>query len=84
MRAPLDYTLIWSSATDCEDCMPSGNEVSFWRPVPPDNYVSLGDVAVTGGIKPSVDMIKCVPEKYVREVEYEDMAWNERGFKVRN
>jgi hypothetical protein len=83
MKAPTDYTLIWSSAANCDDCMPSGNEVSFWRPVPPANYVSLGDVAVQGSQKPSVDMIKCVPEKYVREVDYEDMAWNERGFKVR-
>jgi hypothetical protein len=83
MKAPEDFTLIWSSATSCPDCMDDGNQISFWRPTPPEGYVSLGDVAVHGDQKPSVDIIKCVPKKYTREVKYEDAVWTEKGFKMR-
>jgi hypothetical protein len=83
MMAPTNFTLIWSSATSCADCMDDGRNVSFWRPIAPENYVSLGDIAVYGDEKPSVDIIKCVPKKYTREVQYEDKVWTEKGFKLR-
>lgn len=54
---PSDYTLIWR-----DEGTKSDGDGSFWRPIAPAGYVSLGDVAVTRWDKPPLDKIWCVRE----------------------
>lgn len=55
VASPTGYTLI---ATDKESGADSSG--SFWRPVAPAGYVSLGDVANTNWGEPSKDQIWCL------------------------
>lgn len=80
IQSPSDYTLIWNSS-NCENCLQEINNISIWRPVPPANYVSLGDVIVKGFGKPSLDMVKCVPKQYTNNFDYDQYVWSTSGFK---
>lgn len=58
---PIDYTEIWNDRS-------SGgkHDLTVWRPVAPEGYASLGDVAARGyGNKPSVNLVWCVRQDYV-------------------
>ncbi|WP_066072821.1 Vps62-related protein [Neobacillus soli] len=52
---PVDYIYIWNDSR-------SGSKMdgSCWRPVPPQGYVSLGDVFVGNHNKPSLKDVVCV------------------------
>lgn len=52
---PLGYARIWSDKGSR-----GKNDGSIWRPLPPDGYLSLGDVAAKGYDTLSVDKIWCV------------------------
>lgn len=79
VSSPIDYLLIWSSTgNDCVDCLEE--DISIWRPVCPEGYVSLGDVVVKGPDKPPLDFIRIVKKEYTNEVKYEKSVWNEKGF----
>jgi hypothetical protein len=56
LARPVDYEMVFSSIPNW----------SFWRPVPPQGYVSLGLVAWLWGSKPSTDEVMCVREDLVR------------------
>ncbi len=52
--------------------------LSFWRPIPPKNYVALGDIVVEGEDEPASDnLIHCVSLDYLNEVKNaQRMIWN--------
>lgn len=55
LKSPTDFTLIWEDRA-------SGAAAygSVWRPIPPEGYVSLGDVFVEGWDKPNRNSYVCV------------------------
>ena len=64
VKGPRDYLLIWSATN-------TRNKFYIWRPIPPDGYVSLGDVVtfknrapLTGSNAP----IRCVPKDVVKKL----------------
>jgi len=50
---PDDFELIWKS-----DC----STLSFWKPLAPDGYVAIGNVAVDSTTKPSLESFVCIRE----------------------
>tara|TARA_X000000950_G_scaffold280529_1_gene375351 strand:- start:5210 stop:6772 length:1563 start_codon:yes stop_codon:yes gene_type:complete len=54
------------------------SSISFWRPIAPKNYVSLGDIVVKGENEPNSDnLIHCISLDYVNEVKNaHKMIWN--------
>ncbi|MBN2326289.1 MAG: Vps62-related protein [Candidatus Omnitrophica bacterium] len=75
LAKPLDYIELWKSTGAMHE--PPG---SFWRPVPPDGYVSLGIVAQNGHNKPDLDQIRCVREDLTTAGMTGRLVWNtERG-----
>ncbi len=53
---PIDYEKIWDNKTNAEK-----GAFSIWKPIPPKNYIALGDIVVSGFDKPPVSLIKCLP-----------------------
>jgi len=73
VKPPLDYELMYSSQRHLgnyktPDIRNTGYH--FWKPIPPEGYVCLGDVVTVGFSqdKPSTDLIRCVPKKCTRSV----------------
>jgi hypothetical protein len=72
---PSDYTLIWTDKGSG-----GGHDGSFWRPVAPAGYQSLGDVAVLNYNKPSVNLIWCVRADLVGQGRFlATSIWDEAG-----
>ncbi|KID82410.1 DUF946 domain-containing protein [Metarhizium guizhouense ARSEF 977] len=56
LASPIGYTQIWTDAGS-----KAKKNGSFWRPIPPNGYVALGDVAQNGWLPaPSVGDVWCV------------------------
>lgn len=73
---PVDFTMIWADSGSGAD-----RDGSFWRPVPPPGYVSLGDVAQTGYSKPVLTDFYCVHNSLVVEGKASgggQFLWNDR------
>ena len=49
---------------------------TFWRPIPPAGYVSLGDIIDVSpiGKEPSINLIKCIPEECVEVLSNYDAS----------
>lgn len=53
---------------------------TFWRPVAPDGYVALGDVATYEWTAPSLDIIWCLRADLVKSADFEKTAiWMDQG-----
>ncbi|QIY58343.1 Vps62-related protein [Streptomyces sp. RPA4-5] len=80
LKSPTDFTLIWEDRA-------SGAAAygSVWRPIPPEGYVSLGDVFVEGWDKPNRNSYVCVRKtpvggrSYVREAVIGSSIWDDGG-----
>jgi hypothetical protein len=59
---PDEYYKVWDNSNTYEQ-----NNVSIWRPICPNGYESLSDVAVKGFNEPKIDTIKCVPKLCVEK-----------------
>lgn len=59
-KPPVEYTFLWQAT-------PPGIGLTFmcWRPVPPPDYVSLGDIVTLGGVDPSTTGVQCVLQSLV-------------------
>lgn len=53
---PIDYEKIWDNQNNAEK-----GPLTIWKPIPPKNYIALGDIAVAGFDKPPISLIKCLP-----------------------
>lgn len=76
LARPVDYTFIWADFGSGAD-----RDGSFWRPVPPPGYVSLGDVAQSGHGKPALTDYYCVRADLVVEAKTSGgghFLWNDR------
>lgn len=76
VRAPLEYELMWSDATQREEV-----RLCFWRPVPHEGYVAMGYV-VSVGYRPPRKGISCVrKDAVVAAGNPRNPIWAVRGHK---
>lgn len=90
IKEPINYRLIWNSKLKCSECQI--NHVQIFRPIPPKDYVALGDVAVKYNSKykslnkDTTDelnkllQIRCVPKECLRELKLGNRVWNNKDF----
>ncbi|KAL2257783.1 hypothetical protein VTK26DRAFT_9178 [Humicola hyalothermophila] len=75
VQAPVNFQGIWS-----DQGSGSNRDGSFWRPIPPQGYLSLGDVCWPGYGKPSTDQVWCVRADLVADGVFAGGAiWDDRG-----
>lgn len=58
---PIDYKLVFKNDTQ---------KIYVWTPIPNNGYKCMGDIITNTFEKPSLDLIRCVPDNWVREVKY--------------
>jgi VPS62-like protein len=73
VKPPVDYVLMWSSGPKPKQ------PFSIWHPVPPDKYVSVGDVTTTGFSKPHVEAYRCIRRDVAGEIHRGSEIWNDGG-----
>ncbi|UKZ90571.1 uncharacterized protein TrAFT101_005581 [Trichoderma asperellum] len=62
VTSPTGYTLIWKDEKSKAD-----KDGSFWRPIAPNGYVALGDVARGGWSTPDISDVWCVRADLVKQ-----------------
>lgn len=58
---PIDYKLVFKNDTQ---------KIYVWTPISDNGYKCMGDIITNTFEKPSLDLIRCVPDNWVREVKY--------------
>lgn len=79
MRRPIGYRLVWSS---CRKSLLAKNPTHLycWAPVPPHpDYVALGVVVTVHKVKPSFDLVRCVPKQFLFPLPFTRQIWNDVG-----
>ncbi|KAL6788012.1 hypothetical protein J3E68DRAFT_445176 [Trichoderma sp. SZMC 28012] len=66
LASPTGYTQLWNG----EDSGAS-KDGAFWRPIPPNGYVALGDVVTAGLNPPATSDIWCVRQDIVRQASFD-------------
>jgi hypothetical protein len=74
---PQSYTKVWDSrGSDC-------TESSFWYPVAPDGYISIGYVANAGNYAwwnpPALSNYRCVRRDLIDKAQAGSLIWNDKG-----
>jgi hypothetical protein len=59
---PTDFFSLWSNYGVASN----DASASLWRPIAPEGYIPMGDVAGQGGDKPDVKSVRCVNANFVR------------------
>ena len=79
VATPIDYSLIWSSTSNnCDGCLE--DNISIWRPICPEDYVSLGDVVIKGTDKPTLDFIRVVKKNTQKKLNTKKVYGMKKGF----
>jgi hypothetical protein len=63
VKHPEKFDLLWNNKSGCQECQT--HNVNIYRPVAPEGYTCLGDVASTS--EPDTQKYVCVPNDCVRE-----------------
>lgn len=58
---PIEYKLVFKNDTQ---------KIYVWTPISDNGYKCMGDVITNTFEKPSLDLIRCVPDNWVREIKY--------------
>jgi hypothetical protein len=74
LAQPIDYVMVWGDYGSGADM-----DGSFWKPIPPQDYVCLGLVAQTGYTKPGLDEIRCVREDLACPGKAGERIWIDQG-----
>jgi hypothetical protein len=79
LAQPTGYQVVWTDSGSG-----SNRDGAFWRPVPPDGYVCLGQVVTgydfgTGYAPPSLDAIRCVRRELTAPARIDRAIWNDKG-----
>ena len=45
----------------------SSSSFTLWKPIPPEGYMTFGDILLKGHDKPMLSDIKCIPERCSKE-----------------
>lgn len=72
LAKPIDYAGIWNDSGSGAD-----RDVSVWRPVCPNGYQALGDVANGSHAKPSIDEVRCVKASALEQAQPGAEIWND-------
>ena len=78
---PINYELIWTNK------MERGNHFWIWRPIPPANYIALGDIITTSNLKPETGEkapIRCIPKDITKltEPSPQNVVWTSQGIRT--
>ena len=77
LQGPIGYDLIWTNKNQ------RGNNFWVWRPIPPDNYIALGDIITMSETKPPTRNnapIRCVPKDITINMNHNDkILWSSTG-----
>jgi CHAT domain-containing protein len=75
LEKPIDYVKIWDSKGSKSD-----KPFSSWRPVSAEGHTCLGEVGSQSfDAKPSVDLIRCLPNNCVIKTKAEKRIWKDKG-----
>ena len=74
LKNPKDFSLVWKDSGSGAE-----KDGSFWRPIAPESYVALGDVAVLGYGKPSLNTIMCVHTNLVLQGRCGPEIWDDKS-----
>ena len=80
VKRPIDYKQLYSSLRHRgHNAFNQG--VTFWRPIPPKDYICMGDVVQNNAYneKPDKDLIRCIPKKCVRKLKNDKNIWNSKN-----
>ncbi|KAL1197813.1 hypothetical protein V5N11_009384 [Cardamine amara subsp. amara] len=72
LKKPLNYTLVWSSDSDCY----------FWLPNPPIGYRAVGVIVTDGSEEPEVEEVRCVREDLTESCEAGEKVLGVGSFNV--
>uniref|UniRef100_A0A1J3FYZ5 Vacuolar protein sorting-associated protein 62 n=1 Tax=Noccaea caerulescens TaxID=107243 RepID=A0A1J3FYZ5_NOCCA len=72
LKKPVDYSLVWSSDSDC----------NFWLPNPPAGYKAVGVIVTDGSEQPEVEEVRCVREDLTESCETGQMILGVGSFNV--
>ncbi|AED92570.1 vacuolar sorting-associated protein (DUF946) [Arabidopsis thaliana] len=72
LKKPLNYSLVWSSDSDCY----------FWLPNPPVGYRAVGVIVTDGSEEPEVDEVRCVREDLTESCETGEKVLGVGSFNV--
>ncbi|KAL7934934.1 vacuolar protein sorting-associated protein 62 [Trichoderma chlorosporum] len=74
VASPTGYTLIWNDQKSG-----ANKDGSFWRPIPPNGYVALGDVAASGWSTPDTNDIWCVRQDLATQGSFgSNSVWDDK------
>jgi hypothetical protein len=72
---PIDYQALWNDKGSG-----ANRDGSFWRPVAPVGYVSLGDVVWGGYGKPNLEQVWCVRADLTSDGAFQSSSiWDDKG-----
>jgi hypothetical protein len=79
LAQPTGYQAVWTDSGSG-----ANRDGAFWRPIPPDGYVCLGDVVTgydfgQGYPPPTPDAIRCVRREYTAPAKIDRAIWNDTG-----
>jgi len=79
VKRPIDYKQLYSSLRH-RGHNAYNQGVTFWRPIPPKDYICMGDIVQNNPYneKPSTDLIRCIPKKCVRKLKNSKNIWNSK------
>jgi hypothetical protein len=60
---PSDYEKIWDNSSTN-----STTPLSVWKVIPPTGHLAMSDITVSGYEKPSLDLIRCIPNELLKPV----------------
>lgn len=78
---PVDYKMLWDSSVGCPECQETSNHIKIFRPVAPEGYVCLGDVAGKTIEDVKALKIKCVPKYAVMKMKLGPKVWDNKDVK---
>lgn len=81
VKSPINYELLWTNKAE------RGNHFWIWRPIPPANYIALGDVITLSSSKPNTGNnapIRCVPRDITKltEPSPQSVVWSSQGIRT--
>ena len=77
LKQPLDYTLVWNSASLEID---QDGPIYVWLPIAPNGYKAVGHVVTTTPTKPSLEKIMCVRLDLTDQCETNSFIWDSDNF----
>ena len=85
VKSPVGYKKIWDSKQKCPECQI--NHTQIFRPIPPEGYKCLGDVAIPHNDNRILQNealndleIKCLPDDCLKKVNLGNKVWDNKDF----